>query len=375
MAGKHLSIPLVDLTAQYDLIQKEIDRALSSVLKSGQFIGGEEIKKFSIKFANLCNVPYCIPCANGTDALEIALLALGIGRGDEVIVPAFSFVATMEAVCNVGASPVLIDIDPRRFTLDAHQVERLITPKTKAIIPVHLYGQMADMDLLTSICKSKNIFIIEDAAQAHGAEYNGQPAGSIGDFATFSFYPSKNLGAYGDGGAITTNDERWYDKAYKIANHGRVSKYDHEIIGRNSRLDSLQAAILSVKLEYIREWNQTRQEHAARYDQLLNDLEGITLPFLYESSKSVYHLYVIRVDKKERDGLRQYLTAHGIETGVHYPISLSKLRVTTDHLGIKTDCPQAEKASEEVISLPMYPEMTKSQIEYVCEHIHQFFSR
>src|SRR5688572_6885283 len=247
-------IPLVDIVAQYNSIKEEIDVAIKDVVVKGQFIGGEEIKKFAVEFANIANTPYCIPCANGTDALEIALSALGIGKKDEVIIPALSFVATLEAVCNVGATPVFCDIDPERFTIDAKHVKACITDRTKAIIPVHLYGQMADMDPLLDLCRKHEIHVIEDAAQAHKAEYNGFLAGSMGVFGTFSFYPGKSLGAYGDAGAITTNDAKLYTKATKLANHGRTSKYEHDVIGRNSRMDTLQAAILRVKAEHLEDW-------------------------------------------------------------------------------------------------------------------------
>lgn len=370
--GEH--IPLVDLVAQYKSIRKEIDKAIAGVLRKGRFIGGEEVRKFEVEFANIANTPYCIPCANGTDALEIALLALGIGKKDEVIIPAFSFVATLEAVCNVGATPVLCDVDPVRLVMNAKQVKSLITNRTKAIIPVHLYGQMADMDPLVRLCKKHGLYLIEDAAQAHKAEYKGLLAGSIGVFGTFSFFPGKNLGAYGDAGAITTNHKDLYNIAFKMANHGRISKYDHEIVGRNSRLDTLQAAILSVKAKHLEDWIKARRKIARRYDQLLANQKPIRLPGRFPESESVYHLYVIRVDASVRDDLRNYLESAGIETGVHYPIALSKLKVTTDQLKIKADCPVAEKASSEVISLPIYPELSTSHQNYICNHIKKFFT-
>jgi len=374
MKKKERNIPLVDLVAQYKSIRKEMDKAISAVIGKGKFIGGEEVKKFEVEFANIANTPYCIPCANGTDAIEIALAALGIGKGDEVIIPAFSFVATLEAVCNVGATPVLCDIDPDRMTMDAKNVRPLITDKTKAIIPVHLYGQMADMDPLVRLCKKYKLHLIEDAAQAHKAEYKGLLAGSIGVFGTFSFFPGKNLGAYGDAGAITTNNEKLYFKAIKLANHGRVSKYDHEIVGRNSRMDTLQAAILSVKAKHLEDWIKARRKVAKRYTKLLGDLSQVRLPHNFPESESVFHLYVIRVDKSVRDDLRSYLESSGIETGIHYPIALSKLKVTTDQLRIKAKCPESEQASKEVISLPIYPELSASQQEYVCDRVKKFFS-
>lgn len=378
MAKKDRRIPLVDLVAQYKSIRKEIDKAVSRVIKSGRFIGGEEVRKFAVEFANIANTPYCISCANGTDAIEIALLALGVGNKDEVIIPAFSFVATLEAVCNVGARPVLCDVDPIRLTIDVKKLKGLITEKTKVIIPVHLYGQMADMDPLMTLSRKHKLFVIEDAAQSHKAEYKGFLAGSIGQFGTFSFFPGKNMGAYGDAGAITTNDEELYHIATKIANHGRTSKYDHEIIGRNSRLDTLQAAILRVKAKHLEDWIKRRRELAQRYNEFLSEMAKdqsvrIQLPAFYPDSLSVYHLYVIRIDVKMRDELRQYLDSAGIETGIHYPIALSKLKATTDQLKIKVNCPVAELASREVISLPLYPELTNKQQDQICDRISKFF--
>ncbi len=367
-------IPLVDLVAQYTSIKEEMDNAIADVIQKGHFIGGDEVKRFAIEFANIANTPYCIPCANGTDAIEIALSALGIGNNDEVIVPAFSFVATLEAVCNVGATPVLCDMDRDRFTMDAKNIRHLITNKTKAVIPVHLYGQMADMDTIMELSRQHSFYVIEDAAQAHKAEYKGFMAGSIGHFGTFSFYPGKNLGAYGDAGAITTNDEVLYDLAFKMANHGRIAKYDHEIVGRNSRMDTLQAAILSVKVRHLENWIKSRRIIAARYDESFQHIEQIKIPKVFPESLSVYHLYVIRLESGVREGLRQYLTSVGIETGIHYPIALSKLKVTTDQLNIHVSCPESEKASSEVLSLPIYPELTTDQQEYICGHIKKYLS-
>jgi dTDP-4-amino-4,6-dideoxygalactose transaminase len=367
-------IPLVDLVAQYHSIKHEIDEAIEGVVKSGHFIGGETVKSFAAQFAYYCNVQHCAPCANGTDALEIALSAMGIGKGDEVIVPAFTFVATLEAVCHVGATPVLVDIDPLRFTIDPLKAISKVTPNTKAFIPVHLYGQMADMDPLISFATDNNMFVIEDAAQAHGATYKGQKAGSMGDINTFSFYPGKNLGAYGDAGAITTNSEWLYTKAYKLANHGRISKYDHETLGRSSRLDALQAAILSVKLNHLEEWTLQRRAIASRYTERLTGHQFIRVPATYANSPGVYHLYVIRVDKNVREGLKTHLRSKGIETGIHYPIAISSLKVTTQQLNIHTPCPEAEKASEEVLSLPIYPELTMDQQDYICDQLIAYFN-
>ena len=370
-----MHIPLVDLVAQYQTIKDEIDASIADVIHNGHFIGGDVIRDFATQFAAYCDVPYCVPCANGTDALEIALTSLGIGKGDEVIIPALTFVATLEAVVNVGATPVLCDIDPMRYTIDPVQAISLVTPNTKAFIPVHLYGQMADMDPLVSFASDNHVLLIEDAAQSHGATYKGQKAGSIGDINTFSFYPGKNLGAYGDAGAMTTESEWLYTKALKMANHGRISKYDHETVGRSSRLDSLQAAVLTVKLRHIEQWTLLRQSIAKRYRDILKGLDHIGLPGEYVNSPSVYHLFVIRVPSARREDLLQHLRQAGIEAGIHYPIALSKLRVTTEQLNIHVHCPEAEKASTEVVSLPIYPELTDDMQDYICEKLIAFFKQ
>ena len=374
MSKVQYQIPLVDLVAQYESIQQEIDGAIREVLFGGHFIGGEKTKAFTTQFASLCEVPYCVPCANGTDALELALTALGIGAGDEVIIPAFTFAATLEAVCSVGATPILCDIDPVRYTMDPNLAISLVTDNTKVFMPVHLYGQVADMDPLMEFASDHNIFIVEDAAQAHGAVYKNSKAGSMGDINTFSFYPSKNLGAYGDAGALTTKSEWLAAKAMKLANHGRTSKYEHEIIGRNSRLDTLQAAILFVKLRHLKYWTKKRQQLAYRYNDLLIDVKDIRLPANYPSAPSVFHLYVIRVPAERRDEFINYLKGKGIETGIHYPVSLSKLQVTTEQLKMKVSCPESEKASAEVVSLPLYPELTNEQQDYISECVKQFFN-
>lgn len=375
LKNSDIRIPLVDLVAQYESIQSELDEAMASVVRNGRFIGGDHVNAFAKHFADFCEAAHCVPCANGTDALEIALQALGIGKGDEVIIPAFTFVATLEAVVNVGATPVLCDIDPLRYTIDVEQAKSLITSKTKAIVPVHLFGQMADMDALLELSNKHSIHVIEDAAQAHGAIYKNKRAGSIGVMNTFSFYPGKNLGAYGDAGAITTNDETLFIKAKKIADHGRISKYDHEIIGRNSRLDALQAAVLSVKLNHLEAWNHKRVALAAGYRRLLSGVEGIELPADFEDSQHVYHLFVIRVKNGHREALREHLNQQGIETGIHYPIALTKLKVTTDQLKIVTSCEHAEQASAEVVSLPLYPELTDQMQDYICHHIIHFLKQ
>lgn len=373
MSDSTLRIPLVDLVAQYQSIQTEIDEVIKAVIESGHFIGGQSVKQFATAFSAYTHVPYCVPCANGTDAIEIALKVLGIGPGDEVIIPSFTFFATIEAVWNVGATPVLCDIDRYRYTLDPYKAISLVTPATKCFLPVHLFGQMADMEVLISYALDHNIFVIEDAAQAHGATYKGQKAGSMGDINTFSFYPGKNLGAYGDAGALTTKSKWLQEKAVKMANHGRITKYDHDSLGRNSRMDSLQAAILMVKLRHLEVWTVRRRELADEYLRLLKDVKAIELPLQYADSPSVYHLFVIRLPKEVRDDFRTFMESKGIETGIHYPVALSELSVTREIMKVHADCPEAVAASQEVVSLPLYPELTAEMQAYICEQIKQYF--
>jgi dTDP-4-amino-4,6-dideoxygalactose transaminase len=307
---------------------------------------------------------------NGTDALFIALKTLGIGAGDEVITVANSFIATSEAITQTGARVVFVDIDPRTYNIDASKIEAKITPRTKAIIPVHLYGQPADMDPILALAKKYNLRIIEDAAQAHGAAYKGRTIGSIGDMACFSFYPGKNLGAYGDAGAIVTNDESWAVKARMIANHGRIDKYDHEIEGVNSRMDGLQAAILGVKLKHLNAWSAARRKNAYLYSEQLRGMDLLT-PYEIKDITAVYHLYVIRVNKESRKKLQDQLKANGISTGIHYPIALPNLKAYAYLRHNGSDFPEATKASQEIVSLPMYPELKEDQIRFIARAIRE----
>ncbi len=377
-----MNIPLVDLKSQYESIKEEIDSVISDVISQSAFIGGPYVKSFESAFAEYCNVKHCIGVGNGTDALFIALKAFGIGRGDEVITVANSFIATSEAITMTGAKVVFVDIDPRTYNMDPNKLEDYLkkrftpdasrlTPQPKAVIPVHLYGQPADMDSILDIAKKYNLKVVEDAAQAHGAVYKGRQIGSIGDMACFSFYPGKNLGAYGDAGAIVTNDDELALKARMFANHGRIGKYDHEIEGVNSRLDGLQAAILNVKLKHLPQWTDSRRENAYLYNQYLKDTDLIT-PVEIDDVKAVYHLYVVRVKKELRQKLQDYLKSKGISTGIHYPIALPNLKAYSylNHNG--NDFPEAKKASQEILSLPMYPELQESQIEYIAKEIKEF---
>jgi len=362
-------ISFVDLKAQYDSIKEEIDEAIQKVLNATSFIMGEELIKFEEEFASFCNTKHAIGVANGSDALILALIACEIGEGDEVITVSHTFIATAEAITHVGGKVVFVDIDPQTYTIDVSKIEEKITEKTKAIIPVHLYGQPADMDHIIRLAEKYNLKTIEDAAQSHGAEYKGKKVGSIGDVGCFSFYPGKNLGAYGDAGIVTTNNEKIAEKLKLLRNHGRINKkYEHEIEGYSSRLDNLQAAILRVKLKYLNKWNDMRRSNAKKYSELLSNIDGIITPYEADYAKHVYHLYVIRTEK-ERDRLKEELKSKRIATGIHYPIPLH-LQPAYSYLGYKEgDFTITEKASQEILSLPMFVELTDEQIEEIVELI------
>ena len=363
-----MTIKFVDLKAQYLSIKDEFDAAIADVIDHTAFIGGEQVRLFEEEFAAFCGVKYALGVGNGTDALELALSACGIGRGDEVITVANTFAATVEAIVNQGAHPVLVGIDPRTYNIDVGKIEECITERTKAIIPVHLYGQPANMDPILEMARRHNLIVIEDAAQAHGAMYKGRVAGSMGDVACFSFYPGKNLGAYGDAGAVVTNNDEIASKIALLRNHGAVEKYVHKVVGRNSRLDGIQAAVLRVKLRHLREWNAARRERVGWYNELLSGLDVVT-PNEPEWSEAVYHLYVIRVS--QRDLVRQRLQEAGIETGIHYPIPLH-LQPAFHYLGYKeSDFETTEAYAGEILSLPMYAELTREQVEGIVGELER----
>jgi dTDP-4-amino-4,6-dideoxygalactose transaminase len=368
-----MKIQFVDLTRQYGDIKDDLDTAIRSVLEEGAFIGGRHVASFETAFAEFCGVKHCIGVGNGTDAIFVTLKALGIGPGHEVITAANSFIATSEAITLSGAKVVFVDIDPKTYNIDPSKIEPKVTSRTRAIIPVHLYGHPADMDPILDLARSRKLFVIEDAAQAHGASYKGKPIGSLGDAACFSFYPSKNLGAYGDAGAIVTNSDDLALKARMIANHGRIGKYDHEIEGLNSRLDGLQGAILLAKLKYLPEWTKRRREHAQLYNRLLAST-GVVTPLEMPYARAVYHLYVIRVKSRTRTSLRAYLGRQNIATGIHYPASLPNLPAYSylEHGPLKF--PEATNASNEIVSLPMYPELREPEISFVCNKVSEFLS-
>ena len=366
-----MKIPLVDLKAQYLSIKSEIDNAIENVINDTAFIKGKYVAQFEEEFTKYCGTKFCVGVGNGTDALFIVMKALGIGVNDEVITAAYTFIATSDAISATGAKPVFVDCYSDYYTIDAMKIEEKISNKTKAIIPVHLYGQSADMDKINEVADKHNLYVVEDAAQAHGALYKGKKVGSLGRVAIFSFYPGKNLGAYGDGGAIVTNDEDLAIKCRMLADHGRLDKYNHEFEGYNSRLDGLQAAILSVKLKYIDNWNEKRRAVARKYNEILENTSVIT-PSEMPDTKCVYHLYVIRT--KQRDKLREYLKAQGIATGIHYPVGLPFMNAY-QYLNHKPeDFPVVYKYQSEVLSLPIFPELNDESIQYLCTHIFNFSS-
>jgi dTDP-4-amino-4,6-dideoxygalactose transaminase len=356
-------IPFMDLKAQYLTIKAEIDEAIGRVLESGQFVLGAEVEAFERDFAAYAGAAHGIAVGSGTAALHLALLAAGIGSGDEVITVPFTFVATVATICDRGARPVLVDIDPTSFTIDVTQIESAITARTKAIVPVHLYGQTADMDPIRTIADRHGLVVIEDAAQAHGAQYKSRPAGSLGHLACFSFYPTKNLGAYGEGGLIATSDDGFAERLRLLRNWGQTTTDQHVVAGSNERMHALQGAILRVKLGHLGEWTDVRREHAARYNVRLAGAD-VTRPEEMSYARHVYHQYAVR--SRERDALRASLAADGIATGVHYPTPVH-LQPAYAGLGYKRGAfPVSERASAEVLSLPVFPELTTEQIDTVA---------
>lgn len=366
-----MNVPFVDLKAQYLSIKNEIDKSISTVIEDASFIGGPPVRDFENKFKKLYGSSHCIGVANGTDAIFIALRMLGINKGDEVITVANSWISTSETITQAGATPIFVDIDPDTYTINPNLIEERISSKTKAIIPVHLYGQAAHINQIKNLCAKYKLHLIEDCAQSHFSEEANQKVGTFGVVGTFSFYPGKNLGAYGDAGAIITNDDALAEKIRMYANHGALKKHEHFIEGINSRLDALQAAILSVKANYILEWTQKRIDNASKYSTLLKDVTGLVTPYVRENTRHTFHLYVIRTNK--RDQLKKHLESHSIQTAIHYPTALPNLPAYS-YLGhSKDDFPVASKYQHEILSLPMHADLTDSQIEYVCEKISSFF--
>lgn len=372
MPNSAIKVPYLDLKAQYRSIKPEIDAAIARVLESSQFVLGAEVAEFEKEFAAYCGTSESIALNSGTSALHLALLAAGVGPGDEVITVPFTFVASVAAILYAGARPVLVDIEPRSFNMDPNAIQGAITPRTRAILPVHLYGQSADMDPIMEIAKRHRLIVIEDAAQAHGAKYKGRSVGSIGDIGCFSFYPTKNLGAYGEGGAITTNNSEYAQKIRMLRDWGQDRKYHHVLRAFNYRMEGLQGAILRVKLRHLESWTDARRAIAARYNQLLAGTD-IERPTEMPGARHVYHLYTVRSD--HRDSLRTTLDADGIQTAVHYSIP-AHLQPAYADLGYgKGSLPQSETAADRVLSLPIYPELSEQSVEEVATAVKKAVSR
>jgi len=372
-----MHIPMTDLTAQYTLIKEEIDDAIRRVIESGRFILGPEVEAFEREMADYCGVKYALGVASGTDALILSLMACGIKLGDEVITTPFTFIATAEAITHCGAVPVFADIDHRTYNIDPSKIEDKITDKTRAIIPVHLFGQPADMDSILNISKKYKLKVVEDCAQALSAQYKGTRVGSIGNAGCFSFFPSKNLGAYGDGGMIVTDDPQIADIARMLRQHGAKITYYHVLPGFNSRLDAIQAVILRVKLKYLENWSTLRRQAATLYRQLLSEIDGIEPPYYADYSTTSANYYTVRLHDRHinRNELRKYLALKDIDTAVYYPLSLH-LQEAYKTLGYQQgDFPESELAQEQVISFPMFPEISKDQIIEVVQQIKWFFER
>ncbi len=365
-AAPKAHIPLVDLHAQYEGIRPEIDRAIQQTIERSAYIGGESLKQFERSFAQFCGVDHAVGVGNGTDALELTLAALNIGANDEVIIPSMTFAATAEAVVSAGATPVIVDVDRRTLNIDPAEVRGALTERTRAIVPVHLYGQPANTAALAELAVKEGLHVIEDAAQAHGAEWDGTRVGGLGIAATFSFYPGKNLGAYGDGGCVVTRNEKLARRVRLLANHGRTGKYEHEVVGRNSRLDGLQAAILDVKLAHLDDWSARRRAIATAYRERLAG--KVEIVHEDRNARSVYHLFVIEVDDRAR--VREQMQTRGISTGIHYPIPLHRQPAFAPY--VQRDPAEtwtADEAAARILSLPMFPELTGEAIDRICENL------
>lgn len=372
-----MKVPLADLKAQYLSIKPEIDAAIQNVIENTQFILGKAVSDFERAFAQAHQVKHCIAVGSGTDALHAALWALDIGKGDAVVTTPFTFIATVEAISLTGAQPLFVDIDPKTYTMDPNKLEDLMkTPQgksVKAILPIHLYGQPAAMDSIQQITQKYGIKIIEDAAQSHLARYNGKYVGNFGEAACFSFYPGKNLGAYGEAGGIITNDDALAKKLRQLRDHGQSEKYKHEFWGHNYRMDGIQGAVLGVKLKYLNQWTSKRREIASKYKQQFDGIRDLVVPFESPKAFHVYHQFVLRT--KKRSAFQQYLTEKGIATALHYPIPIH-FQEAYRHLGYKAgDFPVSEACAEECISIPAHPEMTDEMIEYVIKRVLNFFKR
>jgi len=364
-----MKVPFLDLKAHHAPLIEEFDRAIREVVESSAFAGGPFVEKFEGEFAAFCGSSHAIAVGNGTDALWLTLLALGVGEGDEVITVPNTFIATAEAITYCKARPVFVDVDPNTFTMNPAKLEESLTERTKAIIPVHLFGQPADMDPILEFARAHGLFVVEDAAQAHGGEYKGRRAGTMGDAGCFSFYPGKNLGAFGEAGAVVTNDPELRKQIQMLRDHGQSQKYYHALMGWNCRMDGIQAAVLSIKLRHLNEANSLRRKHALQYNQAFAGIDGLLTPVEAEYARHVYHVYAIRV--QERDALQQGLQEKGVGCAVHYPVPIH-LQDACRNLGYtKGAFPIAESLADEFVSLPMFPELTEEQIEYVARCVSE----
>lgn len=374
-------IEMVDLVSQYQRIKPEIDQAIQGVLDAAIFIGGPAVTGFQKSLENYLGVHHVIPCANGTDALQIAMMALDLKPGDEVITPSYTYIATTEVIALLGLTPVFVDVDPQTFCIDPTKIEAAITPKTKAIVPVHLYGQSANMDAIMEIANRRKLFVIEDNAQAIGSDYHSasgkvSKVGTIGHIGCTSFFPSKNLGAYGDGGAMCTNDPELATRLKMVANHGQQQKYFHEVVGCNSRLDAMQAAILSVKLNYLDSFIDARRAVADYYDRELGASDKITIPFRDEQSKHVFHQYTVQLHESvDRDGMQEYLKAQGIPTMIYYPKPAHRQPMFASFNLGDLDLPVTEALTKKVISFPIHTEMNEEQLAFICGHILNYLNQ
>jgi dTDP-4-amino-4,6-dideoxygalactose transaminase len=364
-------IEFVDLKRQYRPLREEVMSGIERVLDGMNLFLGENVYRLEEEFAAYCGAAHAIGVGSGTDALHLALRAVGVVPGDEVITVSNTFFATVEAIALCGARPVFVDIDPASYTMDPARLEAAITPRTKAVIPVHLYGQPADMDPIMAICRRHGLSVVEDACQAHGAEYKGARAGSLGDAAAFSFYFSKNLGAYGEGGMVVTNDRDTATNVQMLRNHGSKEKYQHELMGVNARLDEIQAAVLRVKLPHLDSWNTARRNLAEEYSRRLAGLDGIVTPVMQPYANHVFHLYVIRTRDRER--LQKWLKSHGVSTGIHYPIPVHLQEACSDLGYSPGSLPETEAAAQEILSLPMFAELTMDEVAYVCDTMTDYF--
>jgi len=362
-----MNVPFLDLKAQYAALKDEITAQMQAVMERTAFVSGPFVEEFEREFAAYCGSRYAVAVGSGTAALWSVLLAAGIGPGDEVITSPGTFIATAEAVSFCGATPRFVDIDERTYTIDPEKIEAAVNPRTRAIMPVHLFGQTADMDLIMDIARRHGLRVIEDACQAHGAEYKGRRAGSIGDAGCFSFYPGKNLGAYGDAGAVVTDNAEMAEYIRMFRDHGQLKKYHHRIIGWNTLMDGLQAAVLGVKLKYLDRWNEQRRRHAEQYERLLAQVDGVVTPVEADYARHIYHVYAVRVE--HRDGLLAELAAKGVSCGIHYPVPVHLQEAYRDLGHCEGDFPVAERCAASFLSLPMYPELTQEQIAWVAGKI------